>query len=70
MADQPLDVLTDAVGEAVQVRLKSGEVFLGGLSGFDEHMNLVLDPMTVDIEAEAQATLVEDTTVIRGDNVM
>ena len=54
---RPLDVLEQAVGETVTVHLKDGEQFQGELVGYDQHMNLV-------IEAG------EDTTIIRGDNVV
>jgi small nuclear ribonucleoprotein len=39
------------------VQLKGGEMFEGELTGYDQHMNLV-------IEAD------QDTTIIRGDNVV
>ncbi len=70
MARKPLDVLADATDGDVRVRLKSGEVFFGALSGYDEHMNLVLGPATEPLTEESQATPVEDTMVIRGDNVV
>ena len=57
MSGRPLDVLEASLDETVTVRLKDGEVFEGELSGYDQHMNLV-------IEAD------EDTTIIRGDNVV
>ena len=56
MSGRPLDVLEDALEETVTVRLKGGEEFTGVLTGYDQHMNLVLEG--------------EDTTVIRGDNVV
>lgn len=57
---RPLDVLEAAVGESVTIRLKDGQVYEGTLEGYDQHMNLVVDT----VEAP------EDTTVIRGDNVV
>jgi small nuclear ribonucleoprotein len=54
---RPLDVLEATVGSEVTVRLKDGDVCEGTLSGYDQHMNLV-------VEAG------EDTTIIRGDNVV
>jgi small nuclear ribonucleoprotein len=57
MSGRPLDVLEEALGETVTVQLKGGEVYEGELSGYDQHMNLVI--------AEG-----EDTTIIRGDNVV
>jgi small nuclear ribonucleoprotein len=56
MSGRPLDILEDSLEETVTVRLKGGEEFTGVLTGYDQHMNLVLEG--------------EDTTVIRGDNVV
>ncbi|MFB6112794.1 MAG: LSM domain-containing protein [Halodesulfurarchaeum sp.] len=58
MDGRPLDVLEEAVEEDVTVTLKGGESYSGVLAGYDQHMNLVLE------------TPEEDTTVIRGDNVV
>jgi small nuclear ribonucleoprotein len=41
----------------VTVQLKGGEIFEGELAGYDQHMNLVIEEG-------------EDTTIIRGDNVV
>jgi small nuclear ribonucleoprotein len=57
MAGRPLDVLEETLGEHVAVNLKGGEVFEGVLTGYDQHMNLVIEED-------------EDTTIIRGDNVV
>ncbi|MFD1646193.1 MULTISPECIES: LSM domain-containing protein [Haloarchaeobius] len=54
---RPLDVLEASVGEQVTVRLKGGEEYDGELTGYDQHMNLVLDRG-------------DNTTIIRGDNVV
>ncbi|NHN40734.1 Like-Sm ribonucleoprotein core [Halorubellus sp. JP-L1] len=54
---RPLDVLDAAVGTTVSVRLKDGEEHEGTLTGYDQHMNLV-------IESD------DNTTIIRGDNVV
>ena len=56
MSGRPLDILEDSLEETVTVQLKGGEEFSGVLTGYDQHMNLVLEG--------------EDTTVIRGDNVV
>lgn len=56
MSGRPLDVLEASLGETVSVQLKDGEQIDGTLSGYDQHMNLVIDG--------------EDTTIIRGDNVV
>lgn len=68
MGDKPLDVLEAALGTTVTVRLKSGAVVGGELSGYDTHMNLVVEPTPEPVPE--QATAVEDTTIIRGDNVV
>lgn len=57
---RPLDVLEETVGSQVTVELKDGGRFEGRLAGYDQHMNLVVET------GEAE----EDTTVIRGDNVV
>jgi small nuclear ribonucleoprotein len=57
MSGRPLDVLEASLGEEVTVRLKGGEEYVGDLSGYDQHMNLVLEDG-------------QDTTIIRGDNVV
>ncbi|WP_246982908.1 LSM domain-containing protein [Halorientalis marina] len=57
MTGRPLDVLEESLGDVVTVQLKGGEVYEGELSGYDQHMNLVIDEG-------------EDTTIIRGDNVV
>ncbi|MFP8956108.1 LSM domain-containing protein [Natrialbaceae archaeon A-CW3] len=71
MSGRPLDVLEASLGERVHVRLKSGEVHAGELAGYDQHMNLVLEDVTVGQEADVEdVASVEDTTIIRGDNVV
>jgi small nuclear ribonucleoprotein len=57
MSGRPLDVLEETLEEPVTVTLKGGETVTGALEGYDQHMNLVLAGD-------------EDTTVIRGDNVV
>ncbi|MDZ7850455.1 MAG: LSM domain-containing protein [Halodesulfurarchaeum sp.] len=57
MSGRPLDVLEATLDESVTVSLKGGETVSGVLEGYDQHMNLVLNGE-------------EDTTVIRGDNVV
>jgi len=57
MSGRPLDILENSLGDVVTVQLKGGETFEGELTGYDQHMNLV-------IEAD------QDTTIIRGDNVV
>ena len=57
MSGRPLDVLEASLGEEVSVQLKGGEMYSGELAGYDQHMNLVIEEG-------------EDTTIIRGDNVV
>ncbi|QSG12184.1 LSM domain-containing protein [Halapricum desulfuricans] len=57
MSGRPLDVLEASLEETVTVQLKDGEVYTGELAGYDQHMNLVIEDG-------------EDTTIIRGDNVV
>ena len=57
MSGRPLDVLEESVGEVVTVRLKGGDEKAGELTGYDQHMNLVLEDE-------------QDITIIRGDNVV
>ena len=59
MSGRPLDVLEASLDEEVTVRLKGGEEFVGTLTGYDQHMKLVLED-----------TEEEDTTIIRGDNLV
>ena len=61
MSGRPLDVLEAAIGDPVTVRLKDGEEFVGTLTGYDQHMNVV-------IESEDEDE--DNTTIIRGDNVV
>ena len=73
MSGRPLDVLEAAVGRRVTVSLKDGATHRGTLAGYDQHMNLVLDPLDADDPAETGSEgdeAVGDTTIIRGDNVV
>ena len=68
MSDEPLDVLDGAVGEPVTVNLKDGTSYYGSLAAYDQHMNLVLEAPGSDVGPGIQT--VDNTTVIRGDNVV
>jgi small nuclear ribonucleoprotein (snRNP)-like protein len=71
MSGRPLDVLEDSLHDIVTVRLKDGELYRGELGGYDQHMNLTLDPAPEEAEdGDEGATRVRDTTIIRGDNVV
>jgi small nuclear ribonucleoprotein len=74
MSGRPLDVLEATLGDSVTVRLKDGATYTGELGGYDQHLNVVLDPASGE---SAPATVedgttetVESTTIIRGDNVV
>ncbi|CCC41068.1 LSM domain-containing protein [Haloquadratum walsbyi] len=73
MSGRPLDVLEAALDDTVTITLKDGSAYYGTLAGYDQHMNAVLDPAmaseTVDPGA-LDVTEVEDTTIIRGDNIV
>ena len=73
MSGRPLDVLEASLNQDVTVRLKDGGAYYGALAGYDQHMNVVLDP-SADEDPEAVADVdveaVEDTTIKRGDNVV
>jgi len=72
MSGRPLDVLEDALDSTVTVHLKDGRAFHGTLAGYDQHMNVVLDPLGPDDGAGVAEDVrpVGDTTVIRGDNLV
>ncbi len=75
MSGRPLDVLEASLSEPVTVHLKDGTTYYGVLAGYDQHMNVVLDPedgvtdRADDLDGEF-AVAIEDTTIIRGDNVV
>ncbi|NGM67682.1 Like-Sm ribonucleoprotein core [Natronolimnobius sp. AArcel1] len=76
MSGRPLDVLEASLGDRVIVRLKSGDEYDGDLAGYDQHMNLVLEDVTIATDAVSgsesadDGESIEDTTIIRGDNVV
>jgi small nuclear ribonucleoprotein len=71
MSGRPLDVLEATLGDNVTVRLKDGATYTGELGGYDQHLNVVLDPVSGASAVEDGATeTVESKTIIRGDNVV
>jgi small nuclear ribonucleoprotein len=75
MGGRPLDVLEASLEEDVTVYLKDGRAFHGVLGGYDQHMNVVLEPADVDEAGEGvlgdpNVEQVDNTTIIRGDNVV
>jgi small nuclear ribonucleoprotein len=70
MSGRPLDVLEASLDEDVTVHLKDGRAFHGALAGYDQHMNVVLESIEDADVAEPDVQAVEDTTIIRGDNLV
>ena len=76
MSGRPLDVLEASLDAPVTVHLKDGTAYYGTLAGYDQHMNVVLDPADGDGDAgdaalgDLTVEAVGDTTIIRGDNVV
>jgi small nuclear ribonucleoprotein len=70
MGGRPLDVLEASLDDAVTVHLKDGRAFRGILGGYDQHMNVVLDPSDGDEPLETDVERIDNTTIIRGDNVV
>ena len=72
MSGRPLDVLEESLSEPVTVHLKDGKSFYGTLSGYDQHMNVVLDGAEASdaVLGEIDVEEVDNTTIIRGDNVV
>ncbi|SDZ75968.1 small ribonucleoprotein [Haloplanus vescus] len=73
MSGRPLDVLEASLDEEVTVHLKDGRAYHGVLGGYDQHMNVVLDPadeVGERILGEPEIESVDNTTIIRGDNVV
>ncbi|ERG95102.1 LSM domain-containing protein [Haloquadratum walsbyi] len=73
MSGRPLDVLEAALDNTVTITLKDGSAYYGTLAGYDQHMNAVLDPIGASENTDPGAldvTTVEDTTIIRGDNIV
>jgi small nuclear ribonucleoprotein len=74
MSGRPLDVLEESLNTTVTVELKDGSSYYGLLAGYDQHMNVVLEADDAGADDAALGELdvesVEDTTIIRGDNVV
>lgn len=68
MSDMATKILEESLGKTVLVRLKGGRTLRGKLTGFDQHMNLVI----VEAEDTSQTDAVEKlgTIIVRGDNVV
>jgi small nuclear ribonucleoprotein len=69
MSGRPLDVLEASLDGDVTVHLKDGRAFFGALAGYDQHMNVVLEP-AADESGDIDVEAVDNTMIIRGDNVV
>jgi len=63
----PIDVLQKSLNQKMILLLKDGRMLEGTLSGYDEHMNLVLEDTEERME-ETRKNL--GTVIIRGSNVV
>ena len=64
----PVGVLQKALNKKINVLLKDGRILEGKLTGFDDHLNLVLDDTMETTEDESQRRL--GTIILRGNNVI
>ncbi len=72
MGKRPLDILNNALGKPVLIKLKGNRSFRGTLDGYDIHMNLVLDNAEELLRDESNNDSVKKlgSVVVRGDNVV
>ncbi|MCD4845968.1 MAG: small nuclear ribonucleoprotein [Methanosarcinales archaeon] len=72
MGKRPLDILNNALGKPVIIKLKGNRSFRGTLDGYDIHMNLVLDNAEELLKDESNNDSVKKlgSVVVRGDNVV
>ncbi|MCD6557670.1 MAG: small nuclear ribonucleoprotein [Candidatus Aenigmarchaeota archaeon] len=67
MSDRPIDVLNEAKGKRVIVKLKNGEEISGVLQALDLHLNMWLN----DAEQVGEEKKVKyGTVLVRGDNIL
>ncbi len=64
----PLDVLKNALDKKVALLVKDGRTLEGNLSGFDDHMNMVIDETTEITTDGTERRL--GTVVLRGNNII
>ena len=65
--DRPIDVLNNAKGKRVLIRLKKGEEISGILQALDLHLNMWLD----DAEQITEENKIKlGTLLVRGDNII
>ena len=63
----PVGVLQKALNKRINVLLKDGRILEGKLTGFDDHLNLVLDDSMETIK-DGQRRL--GTLILRGNNIV
>jgi small nuclear ribonucleoprotein len=67
MEMRPLDALNKARGKRVIVDLKNNKQYVGTLSAFDIHINIVLDDAEERVDGEMKKKL--GTVFVRGDTI-
>ena len=67
MEMRPLDALNKARGKRVIVDLKNNKQYVGMLSAFDIHINIVLDEAEERVDGEMKRKL--GTVFVRGDTI-
>ncbi|MBN2141857.1 small nuclear ribonucleoprotein [Candidatus Woesearchaeota archaeon] len=67
MEMRPLDALNKARGKRVIVELKNGRQYVGSLSAFDIHINVVLEDAEERVEGEVKRKL--GNVFVRGDTI-
>ncbi len=65
---RPFDLLNNALGQQVLVRLKGNRQLRGKLLSFDQHMNLVLEEADELENDEVKARI--GKVIVRGDNIL
>ena len=61
-------VLDESINQIVLIKLKGGKTIRGNLSGFDQHMNLLLNSSEeIPVEGDSKTL---GSIVVRGDNVV
>lgn len=66
--NRPLSVLNRNIGNNVIVELKYGKEYRGTLSGYDPHLNLVMEDVKEFINGEQTKEM--EKALVRGDNVI
>ena len=65
--ERPIDVLNNAKGKRVLIKLKRGTEITGMLQALDLHLNMWLED--AEIISEEEKTKI-GTTLVRGDNIL